>query len=88
MISEVTEVGRIEVPGGEVLYIGAADRNKRGVEEEEELEYSDISIDDVIDDNLESAVSGTEYGIRQGPDSKVMGITHGTSDRSKLGGFQ
>ena len=35
---------------------------------------------------LESAVSGTDDGIRKIPDGEVMGITYGAADRTKIGG--
>ena len=47
---------------------------------------SDGSIEDVKNENLEGEVYGTEYGIRQDTHGKVLGIPHGSSDRSKLGG--
>ena len=46
---------------------------------------SDTSLEGVIDDNLEGAVSGTEYGIIHGPDGEVIGSTHGSADMIKLG---
>ena len=46
---------------------------------------SDISLDVVVDDNLEGAVSGTEDIIRKGRDCEVMSSRHGESGRSKLG---
>ena len=37
-------------------------------------------------ENLEGAAYGTEDGIIKGPDGDVLGATHGSVDRKKLGG--
>ena len=62
-------------------------RRKIWVEEESALVFSYSSLEGVIDDNIEGAGSGTEDDTIKGTDGEVMGSTHGTSDRSKLGGY-
>ena len=62
-------------------------RRKIGVEEEAALVFSNSFLEGVIDDNIEGAVSGKEDDTIKGTDGEVMGSTHGTSDRSKLGGY-
>ena len=37
---------------------------------------SDFSLEGVIDDKLEGAVSGTEYFILEGPNGEVIGIIY------------
>ena len=84
-----TEYGIREVPDGEVLGITvvSSDRRKLWGEEGSDLVSSDISLEVVIDNNLEGEVSGTEYFIIQVPDGEVLDTTHGESDRIKLGGY-
>ena len=39
--------------------------------------YSYISLEVVIDNKIQGAVSATEYGTRKGPYGEVMGGIHG-----------
>ena len=86
--SEGTRVGnKPSIYDGRLLDIPfrAADRSKLGVKEGAELVSSDSSIEGDIDENLEVALYGTLYGIRQGTDSELLGITNRASYRSKFG---
>ena len=57
-----------------------------GVKEGSDMVYSDSSIEGEIDKNLEVKLYGTEYGIRQSPEGEVLGNTHVSGERNKLGG--
>ena len=49
--------------------------------------YSYGSLEGVNDDNIEGAVSVSEYDIRQGPDGEVMGIINISEEIIKHGGY-
>ena len=48
---------------------------------------SDIYFEGDIDDNLESKCksSGTEYGLKQGPEGEVLGNTYVSVEKHTLG---
>ena len=64
-----------------------SDRIKLEAEEWSELVYSYGSLEGVNDDNIEGAVSVSEYDIRQGPDGEVMGIINTSEEIIKHGGY-
>ena len=85
-ILEGTYSGIREGPDDELWAFIDAYRLKPGFEEGADMVSLDISLACGYNENVECAVSGTENGTIHGNDGELMGITHGASYRSKLGG--